>query len=499
MNDHSCPSVDNKHVASEIRRLAGTDAKIVFVSGDFNVVHPGHLRVFDFAAECGNFLVVGVHGDHAAGVLIPSEFRLQGVRAIGQVNYALILNGKPETFIAELRPDVVVKGKEFADRFNPELTIVESYGGELLFASGDVRFSSFDLLQRELREIDLSSLRKPVEYISRHNIIPPNLAQIVRKFDGCRVVVVGDLIIDEYITCDPLGMSQEDPTIVVTPIHHDLFAGGAAIVAAHAAGLGAEVSYFAVAGRDSIADFAREKLAGHQVDANLFIDRSRPTTLKQRYRAGGKTLLRVSHLRQHDISQELTGKLFSSILERLERADLLIFSDFNYGCLPQTLVDKLVNFCKTHQIPMVADSQSSSQIGDISRFKDMFLITPTEHEARLSVRDNTSGLAVISDRLLEKAGAKHVFVTLGEEGLLVNTPPASNGKLRTDQLPALNLAPKDVSGAGDCMFTCSAMALVAGASVWEAAYIGSIAAACQIGRIGNLPLCAADVINELMM
>jgi bifunctional ADP-heptose synthase (sugar kinase/adenylyltransferase) len=121
------------------------------------------------------------------------------------------------------------------------------------------------------------------------------------------------------------------------------------------------------------------------------VDESRPTTLKQRFRAQDKTLLRVSHLRQHDVSQEIAQDLFERAQEALRDANLLIFADFNYGCLPQQLVDKLVAHCRQKEIMMVADSQSSSQVSDVSRFRGMRLLTPTEREARLAVRDFSSG------------------------------------------------------------------------------------------------------------
>lgn len=91
-----------------------------------------------------------------------------------------------------------------------------------------------------------------------------------------------------------------------------------------------------------------------------------------------------------------------------------------------------------------------------------------------------------------------MFITMGEERLFVYSGDSANGGLLTDQLPAFNMAPNDVSGAGDCLLICSSMALVAGASIWQSAYLGSIAAACQVGRVGNLPLTAAEVIRELM-
>jgi bifunctional ADP-heptose synthase (sugar kinase/adenylyltransferase) len=175
-------------------------------------------------------------------------------------------------------------------------------------------------------------------------------------------------------------------------------------------------------------------------------------------------------------------------------ADLLVFSDFNYGCLPQPLVERIAEQCAAHGTMMVADSQSSSQVGDISRFKGMRLLTPTEREARLALRDFSSGLVVLAQTLQTQARVRDVFVKLGSEGVLIQS---SEQDIVTDQLPALNSSPKDVSGAGDSMLITSSMALAVGADIWQSAYLGSLAAACQVGKMGNLPLSEHELVREL--
>ena len=486
-------------VMEHMRRVAAEGHDVVFVSGNFNVVHPGHLRLLSFAKDCGAFLVVGINRDHATDTFVPEQLRLEAVRAIVFVDYAFVLQELPENFVARAKPAVVVKGKEHEQRPNAEQAAVDAYGGKLLFGSGEVRFSSLDLLQRELLEMNFSTIRKPLDYPARRGFALRDLSSVVEQFSKLSVVVVGDLIVDEYVTCDPLGMSQEDPTIVVTPLRTDRFVGGAGIVSAHARGLGARVSYFSIVGNDEPAQFARETLAGHGVDAVFLVDTSRPTTLKQRFRANGKTLLRVSHLRQHDASHEQIDELFDRMLPALKEADLLVFSDFNYGCLPQLLVDRLSHYGRERGLMMAADSQASSQMGDVSRFRDMHLLKPTEREARLAMQDFSSGLVVLADSLRAKARADHVLITMGAEGLLIHAHGAVGDERVTDQLPAFNTAPKDVSGAGDCLLICTAMALAIEPDVWKAAYLGSIAAACQVSRVGNLPLTAEELSLELSL
>lgn len=487
-------------VATILEKARGAH-RIVFVSGNFNVLHPGHLRLLNFAKDCGDFLAVGVAQDEDGNgkIHVPEHLRLEAVQSISLVDYAFILRETPEKLISMLKPAVVVKGKDREAGVNPEQEAVETYGGKLFFGSGEVRFSSLDLLQKELLETNFSAIRKPRDFLERHNSSLNDLVGLAKRFTGLKVVVIGDLIVDEYISCDPLGMSQEDPTIVVTPIRSDRFLGGAGIVAAHARGLGAEVSYLHVTGDDDIGRYAGEMLGRYDVNSQCTVDESRPTTLKQRYRVQGKTLLRVSHLRQHDVPHAVGELLLVRARDALEGADLLIFSDFNYGCLPQYLLDDLIAYCRKRDIMMVADSQSSSQVSDVSRFKGMRLLTPTEREARLATRDFSSGLVVLAEALRRKADAEHVILTLGNEGLLVQVPGPEPGEFSTDRLAAFNSAPKDVSGAGDSLLACASMALAVGANIWQASYLGSIAAALQVSRVGNSPLTAQDLHTELML
>jgi rfaE bifunctional protein kinase chain/domain len=476
--------------------LACGDSKsIAFISGNFNVVHPGHLRLLKFAAEHADVLVVGVNSDKTAGVTLPQEMRLDNVRSISVVDYAVGLDVPAATFIKALKPNVVVKGKEFETRLNPEQVAVDSYGGRLVFSSGELRFASLALLERDYSAADLTAIRKPLDFPARHGFDISDLKSTLAKMSGMRVLVIGDLIVDDYVTCDAVGMSQEDPTIVVTPIVSRTFVGGAGGVAAHARGLGAEVRYCTIVGEDEFAKFALDTLEQQGVQCDPFTDSTRPTTRKQRFRALNKTLLRVNHLRHHAASPEIQRKMLAAVEVALPKCDLVLFSCFNYGCLPQDLVNAVTSKARAAGAMLAADSQASSQLGDVSRFQGMALITPTEREARLALNDFETGLAAVGERLITKARAQNLAITLGAEGVLVNT--LHDGTLRTDRLPAFNLSPKDVAGAGDSFFISSAMALRVGTDIWQSSYLGGLAAALQVSRVGNSPLTVAELVNEI--
>lgn len=467
--------------------------RTAFVSGNFNVLHPGHIRLLRFAAETADKLVVAVHADGAPGAFGPQEDRLSAIRSLSMVTDAFVLDAPLAEVLDRLRPDFVIKGKEYETRLNPEQHVVESYGGKLVFSSGEMRISPQAVFS--VTGAEFSAIRKPEEFPRRHGFGLGELKSALGTFAGLRILVVGDVIVDTYVNCDPIGMSQEDPTLVVTPVEESTFIGGAGIVAAHAQGMGAQVRFISIVGDDRTAEFARRTLETYGVDAQLLTDVTRPTPHKRRYRAKGKTLLRVNELRQHAIDKDLSAAVLAAAKACMADTDLLLFSDFNYGCLPQHLVEAMIELGRESGAVMAADSQASSQLSDISRFRGMDLITPTEREARLALQDFESGLVVIAEKLQRKAQARQVLITLGEEGLLAFGQ--KDGEYLADLLPAFNVSPRDVAGAGDSLFTTTAMALRAGVDFWQGAYLGALAAACQVSRMGNTPLRRQELEAEI--
>jgi sugar/nucleoside kinase (ribokinase family) len=103
---------------------------------------------------------------------------------------------------------------------------------------------------------------------------------------------------------------------------------------------------------------------------------------------------------------------------------------------------------------------------------------------------------VLAEKLRKKSRARNVFITLDKEGLLIHADTARSDGYLTDRLDAMNRIPLDPAGAGDSLLTCSALSLACGADIWKSAYLGSLAAACQVGRKGNIPLSINDLLKE---
>ena len=473
--------------------------KTIFVSGMFNILHSGHLKLFKFAREIGSKLIIGVHSDKLAShkAYIDQKDRLEAVKNCTLVNKVVLINNSVSETLLNLKPNIVLKGKEFEKIFNEEANIVSSYGGKLIFSSGETIYSSKEILSKEFTEFASLKIELPKDYIERHNIDLDNIKNVIQKFKKLKVCVIGDLIIDEYIFCKTLGVSSEEPALAVSPQYKNKFLGGAGIVAAHSSALGAKVDLISIAGDDSEYHFAKSELNKIGVNTNIIIDSNRPTTLKQRYRSEDKTLLKVSYLHQSSISNEVQKEVIRRVEKKIKSYDLIIFSDFNYGCLPQSLVDKITKIGIKNKIIMTADSQSSSQIGNISRFKKMNLITPTEKEARISEQNQQDGIIVIAENIIKSSQTKNLILKSGADGITIHSTKNRPILNITDKLKAFNLASKDSSGAGDSMLVGSSLVLASKGTIWESALVGSIMASIQVSRTGNIPITSKELIQEI--
>jgi bifunctional ADP-heptose synthase (sugar kinase/adenylyltransferase) len=185
---------------------------------------------------------------------------------------------------------------------------------------------------------------------------------------------------------------------------------------------------------------------------------------------------------------------FSQLAEKI---DVLILSDFSYGVLSPHLVKRILAIAASNGVFVSADSQSSSQIGDLGKFRNIHLISATEREARLELKDNTSGLVVVAEGLRKDLRATNLLLKMGSDGVLISAEDQRGQMLATDEIAAINRNPIDTSGAGDSMLAGATLALAVGGSIYEAALIGSVLAGIQVGRIGNVPI-SQQTVNSIL-
>jgi rfaE bifunctional protein kinase chain/domain len=472
------------------------DTTKVFISGKFNVIHPGHIRLFRFGKELAEKLHVALDTDGLNQDEI--NWRVNALQAIDLVDQIHTYEIDNTSLIEKIEPNVVLKGREFRDRKNSEKALVESYGGKLVFGSGINFFSETEFLDKSNLHAGSDEIKLPIEFMRRNNTTKEVVKDFLKITPSLNVCVLGDLIVDEYINCHPLGMSHEEPTIVVKAVDKKKFIGGAGIVAAHCSALGANTFFISVIGDDEPGSWAKNKVSEYGIKEELIFDNSRPTTLKQRYRSGSQTLFKLTELSQEIINPNIQDDIYGKFNRLVGQLDLLIFSDFSYGNLPAELVGKIMSLAMEHNVLIAADSQSSSQVGNLSKFSGAFLVTPTEREARVELRDQSSGLVILLDDLRDYLGAKNVLLKLGPDGILIRGVGANQELLPTEQVEPSNKKPIDTSGAGDSVLAVSALALAGGFDIYSSAMLGSFIAGIQVGRLGNIPVNREEIERYLV-
>ena len=479
---------------------------MVLCQGHFNTVHPGHLRFLEYAKKQGDCLIVAVQGYNHLEEINKKNFfdeydRARGVASLQKVDKVIIFNEISFLdVIKAVEPNIYVKGEEFSDKIDlikDEIELVEKLNGKVVFNSGNIKYSTNDLLNDNFLNLSQKKLQKFKEAIKRQQIQPEKLKNYIESFKNLNILVIGDTIVDEYIACDALGMSSEAPVINIKEVEKKDFVGGAAVVSRHIKSLGANCHFVSVIGNDEPGNIVKKELSHEGITANLIYDNERQTTFKMRYMVGNQKLLRVSRLQEHHINSKIENQIIDYINLIADNIDGIVISDFSYGVITPNLIKNISKIAELKNIRLFGDSQSSSQIGDILKFNNFDLITPTEREARIALGDKYSGLEKIGTTLVEKLNLKNLVLTLGENGFISyqNNFEKEDKFLQTQHFNALNVNPIDVMGAGDSLLSGLVLGLCSGASLMEASVISAGIAYIAVSKVGNIPVNQEELVQ----
>jgi len=486
-----------ERVVAGARRAGKT---LVQCHGCFDIVHPGHIRYLQFAREQGDVLIVSLTGDSdidkgTGRPYIPQELRAENLAALMAVDYVHI-HPLPtaEDLLAIVRPNVYVKGAEYEHATDPgflaEKSVVESHGGRVIFSSGEVVFSSTELIGRVR---DDSANEDRLGYVTRrHGIDHASVQRTLERFRRLRVLVLGDLVIDRYVFCDAIGVARESPMMSLIQRDEQTCLGGAGIVARHVAGLGARAFLLSTGARDDRTDEAKRTLRADGIETSLI--ESRPSIVeKTRYLAEDTKLFKVDQGQRLPLDS-LAEREAAVVLERQARAaDAVIICDFGYGMITRSLLARVLPMLR-HNVPVLTADVSGGQ-ASLLEFRHVDLLCPTEREARATLNDYSTGLSTLAWQLMDNTQARHLFITLEKRGMVVfdrrshqRGTPEWDARLRSDQLPSITRHPVDLLGCGDALLATATLGLAAGADLMTAAYLGNAAAAIEASTLGNQPI-----------
>jgi D-beta-D-heptose 7-phosphate kinase/D-beta-D-heptose 1-phosphate adenosyltransferase len=318
----------------------------------------------------------------------------------------------------------------------------------------------------------------------------PSPARTLERFARHTVLVLGDVMLDRYVSGHVERISPEAPIPVLKVERHHSVIGGAGNVAANIAALGARPILIGAVGRDAAARELAEAAPG--IILRLIEAADRPTTVKTRFVAKGHQLLRSDEEVSAALPPEAVDALLAVYREALAEADVVVLSDYAKGVLGEAVLRPAIELARAAGKKIVLDPKSA----DFTRYRGVTVLTPNALEAATASGIDTGsdeGAKAAARHARTATGAEAVLVTRSEKGMLLH---AEDGDL---MLPAIAREVADVSGAGDTVIAGLAAALAAGASFAEAVTLANTAAGIAVGKHGTATVSAAELAAALHM
>ncbi len=335
-----------------------------------------------------------------------------------------------------------------------------------------------------------------------------DLKRIIANFKKAKILVVGDLILDEFIYGDVERISPEAPVPVVRANKRKFMPGGACNVASNIASLGATVSLVGAVGKDNYSDILFLELKKRKIRTDgIFQDNKRHTILKTRIIGGHQQIVRLDWEDTDSIPAYLSKKMADYISRHLKDFDCLIIEDYGKGVVTKELLN-CIRMANKQNKPITVDPKEDH----FALYKDLKIsaITPNRKEAENAIRnikisDANNKLKIYHDRLqnskdidlagaelLKYLGSKAVLLTLGESGMRLFEKAKKPFHIDTVAREVF-----DVSGAGDTVIATFTLALASGATFEQAAVISNFAAGIVVGKMGVATASPEELLNSI--
>ncbi len=305
------------------------------------------------------------------------------------------------------------------------------------------------------------------------------MKRIISRFSKVRALVIGDLILDEFLWGDVSRISPEAPVPVVWVRSESFMPGGAANVANNIHALGGKVYIAGVIGTDDRGRILTEELRKKGADVGgIVIDGERPTTLKTRVIAHHQQVVRIDKEKMDGLDGGLIGQIVDYTKEIIDDIDAIIIEDYGKGVITPRLLQEILRLAKRYKKIVTVDPKEEH----FHYYKGVTAITPNHYEASrvtgVKIKDDES-LVNIGKSLLNKLKCEAALITLGENGMQLFEKTG-----RITHIPTVTQDVFDVSGAGDTVIATFTLALAAGAGMVDAAQISNFAAGIVVGKVG---------------
>ena len=315
---------------------------------------------------------------------------------------------------------------------------------------------------------------------------------LLKAMRGRRVLVLGDVMLDEFIWGRVARISPEAPVPVVEVTGQSFHLGGAGNVAANVRSLGGEPALLGVIGEDEAGRRIEEALTKTGIVSRLEVAGSgRPTTVKTRIVAHNQQVVRTDREDASDVPGDTEAAILEALRRELPSSEALVISDYEKGTVTASLLRKTLALARRQRVPVFVDPKPRH----FRRYRGVALVTPnqveTEQATGLPLPDDDA-LVAAGRRILSQLGCRAVLVTRGERGMSL----LERGR-RPVHVPASAREVFDVTGAGDSVIATMTLAVVAGATLPEAAVLANGAAGVVVGKVGTAQATPDEVLAAL--
>lgn len=334
-----------------------------------------------------------------------------------------------------------------------------------------------------------------------------NLIKIINSFSKVNILVIGDLILDEYIWGDVSRISPEAPVPIVWAKKRTFVPGGAANVANNLQSFGAKVSVAGVVGQDSNRTIMLKELKSRKIDVSAIVqEKGRYTTLKSRVLARNQQLMRIDWEHTEPIQKSTRDKLVEYIEKNIRKFDGIVIEDYGKGLFTDDFIKSIIGMARGLGKIVTVDPKEDN----FESYYGVTAITPNRKEAEnairyLKIRDKENKFKFYKSKLetdedIQKAGfailahlgLESLLITLGEQGMWLFE---KSGKDK--HIPTVAQEVFDVSGAGDTTIATFTLALASGASKIDAAYLANFASGIVVGKVGTATTTKEELIQSV--
>ena len=488
-----------------IREQLKEDGKrVVLCHGVFDLVHPGHIIHFENAKEMGDILAVSITSEKfvrkgPGRPYFNDEMRLKFLSAISCIDYVMLSEGYTvDDIIKSVEPDLYVKGQEYAKAENDitgmireEVKLVREHGGDIAYTTGEV-FSSTKLINLALPAMNAEVKDYVTEFHKRYSF--EKIKKYTDAMQNKKVLVVGDVIIDEYMYCNVQGLMSKDMGYSTRYKHAEEYLGGSLAVARHLASFSDEVTLMSIVGDEELIHSKILNEMGDKMRLDLIYSPDYATIVKRRYvslnekREEVNKIFAINNLPDPMVIDDASLKQLQQRLEdKIEKYDIVVLCDFGHGLITKEVMNILQDKAKFLALNCQTNSSNYGKNLITKYYRaDVFALDQKELGLAFSEYQSSETEALI--RLAKHFNNKG-WLTKGSQGAV----SVEGGNLRA--CPAFTLKVKDTIGAGDAFFALASLAAASGAPVDVCTFIGNIAGALAANIVGNKE--AIEKVNVL--